>query len=64
MTVWLFGESRRQSSSMIFGPLPGENQWTHVTTCVTATGPHSYVRIQFYLVPKTPTLAIDAVDLR
>jgi len=34
-------ESRSQKSSVGFGPLPGKNQWTHVSTCVTASQPHS-----------------------
>ena len=63
MTLWLLGETASQSSSVGFGPLPGTNQWTPVTTCVTATGPHSDIRIQFYDVPRTPTLGIDAVDV-
>ena len=63
MTVWLLGEARSQSSSVGFGPLPGKNRWTPVTTCLTATGPHSDIRIQFYDVPRTPTLGIDAVDV-
>jgi hypothetical protein len=63
MTIWLLGGSASQSSSAAFGSLPGSNRWTQVSTCVTATGSHSDVRIQFYDVPRTPTLGIDAVDL-
>ena len=63
MTIWLLGETAGQSSSVAFGSLPGSNRWTQVSTCVTATGSHSDVRIQFYDVPRTPTLGIDAVDL-
>ncbi len=64
MTVWLLGGTARQWSTVNFGPLPADSQWTHVSTCVTATRPHSYVRIQFYDAPHTPVLGIDAVDLR
>jgi len=64
MVLWLFGDSPSQSSSVGFGPLPGQNHWTHVSTCVTATRQHSDIRIQFYDTPKTPRLGIDAVDLR
>jgi hypothetical protein len=63
MTLWLLGESRRESSSVNFGPLPGRNQWTHVTTCVTATRPHSVIRIQFLDIAKMPRLGVDAVDV-
>ena len=64
MVIWLYGESPGQSSSVGFGPLRGKNQWTHVSVCVTASRPHSDVRIQFYDTPKTPSLGLDAVDLR
>ena len=63
MTIWLLGTSRTQSSGVRFGPLPGGNQWTRKSTCVTATRAHSDVRIQFYEAPKTPALGIDAVDV-
>jgi hypothetical protein len=64
MTIWLYGESPNQSSSVGFGPLPGGSQWGHVSACVTATHPHSDIRIQFYDVSKTPRLGVDAVDVR
>ena len=41
MTLWLLGESARESSSVSFGPLPGGNQWTHVAACLTATAAFS-----------------------
>ncbi len=63
MTIWLYGESPGQSSSVSFGPLPGSGRWSHVSACVTANRPHSDVRIQFYDVPKTPPLGVDAVDV-
>ncbi len=63
MTLWLLGESRRESSSVSFGPLPGSNQWSHVATCLTATGPHSVIRVQFSDLAKMPRLAVDAVDV-
>jgi len=63
MTLWLLGESPPESSSVSFGPLPGKNQWTHVVTCVTATRPHSVIRIRFSDVAKTPRLGVDAVDV-
>jgi hypothetical protein len=64
MTIWLYGQSPSQSSSVSFGPLAGGNQWTHVSTCLTAARPHSDIRVQFYDVPKTSRLGIDAVDVR
>jgi len=64
MTIWLLGKSASQWSSVPFGPLPGNSQWTHKSTCLTATSPHSDIRIQFYDDPRTLILGIDAVDLR
>jgi hypothetical protein len=64
MTIWLYGESPSESSSVSFGPLPSRNRWTHVSACVTATRPHSDIRVQFYDTPKTPRLGVDAVDVR
>jgi len=64
MALWLLGKSENQSSLVGFGPLPGASQWTPVSTCLTANGPHSGLRIQFYDAEKTPTLGIDAVDVR
>ena len=64
LTLWLLGDSADQSSTVSFGPLPGKNRWTNISTCVTATGPHADVRVQFYDDPRTPTLGIDAVDVR
>jgi hypothetical protein len=63
MTLGLLGRSRNQSSSVSFGPLPGKSRWTHVSTCVTATRPHSDIRVQFYDAPRTPQLGIDAVEV-
>src|ERR1039458_5232994 len=64
MTIWLYGESPSQSSSVNFGPLPGRRQWTHVSPCVTATRPHSEIRVRLYDAPETPRLGVDAVDVR
>lgn len=61
--LWLLGGSPTQSSLASFGPLRGNNHWSPVSTCVTATGAHSSIRVQFYDVPRTPALGIDAVDL-
>jgi len=64
MALTLLGRPGSQSSSVRFGPLPAKGQWTSVSTCVTSAGPHAGFRLQFFDVPKTPTLGIDAVDVR
>ena len=64
LALTLLGRSPSQSSSVSFGPLAAKGQWTPVSTCVTSAGPHSGFRIQFFDDPKTPTLGIDAVDVR
>ncbi|MGA2529437.1 MAG: CHAP domain-containing protein [Acidimicrobiales bacterium] len=63
MSLWLLGGSQSQSSKAHFGPLRGRNQWTPVSSCLTATSAHSDIRIQFYDAPHTPQLGIDAVDV-
>jgi hypothetical protein len=64
MALTLLGKSPSQASSVPFGPLPAKGKWTPVSTCVTAAGPHSGFRIEFYDAPDTPLLGIDAVDVR
>ena len=64
MVLSLLGGSTTQSSLVPFGPLPAGGKWTPVSTCVTSPGAHSGFRIQFYDTPRTPTLGIDAVDVR
>ncbi|MGO8859469.1 MAG: CHAP domain-containing protein [Acidimicrobiales bacterium] len=64
MAIWLHGRSPSQPSSVAFGPLAGENQWTHASTCLTAARRHSDIGVQFYGGPRTPQLGIDAVDVR
>lgn len=63
MTLWLLGDSESQSAKTSFGPLRGDNKWSPVSMCVTATRSHSVIRIQFYDAPHTPALGIDAVDV-
>ena len=63
MSLWLLGGSQSQSAKAHFGPLRGKNQWTAVSSCLTATSAHSDIRIQFYDAPHTPQLGIDAVDV-
>jgi hypothetical protein len=64
MALTLFGKAGSESSSVSFGPLRAKGQWTPVSTCVTASGRQSGFRIRFYDAPNTPTLGIDAVDVR
>jgi hypothetical protein len=63
MSLWLLGDSKTQSAKARFGPLPGKDEWRPVSTCVTATGAHSDIRIQFYDIPGRVRLGIDAVDV-
>jgi len=63
MALWLLGKSKSQLSFVSFAKLPGRSHWTAVSTCVTATGPHSGFRIEFYDAPKAPPLGIDAGDV-
>jgi hypothetical protein len=63
MALWLLGKSKDQVSFVKFGRLPAKSHWTKVATCVTATGPHSGFRIEFYDDPQAPPLGIDAVDV-
>lgn len=63
MTLWLLGDSATESANARFGPLRGKSDWSPVSSCVTAAGSHSQIRIQFYDAPRTPMLAIDAVDV-
>ncbi len=62
LALWLLGDTTNDQSIATFGDLPGGNSWTPVSTCVTASGAHNDLRIQFYPDVNGPTLAIDAVD--
>jgi hypothetical protein len=60
--IWLLGGSRYENGVASFSNLGNGSNWTQVTTCVTATVPHSQVRIQFYPTPGGPTVDIDGVE--
>ncbi len=60
--VWLIGGSSNEAGTDVFSNLGNGPNWTPVSSCVTATSPHSQVRIQFYPTPGTPTLDVDAVE--
>ncbi|HZM77409.1 MAG TPA: LamG domain-containing protein [Candidatus Limnocylindrales bacterium] len=63
-TMWaLDGPGGSEQSNKPFADLPGGNAWTPVHACVTATRPHSGIRVQFYPVANSPTLIIDNVDV-
>jgi cell wall-associated NlpC family hydrolase len=60
--LWLLGDSANESSQDDFSNLPGGNNWTPVSTCVTATASHNDVRVQFYPNVDGPTIGMDDVD--
>jgi hypothetical protein len=60
--IWLAGGTQEQSYTD-FANVPGGDNWTPISTCVTATTTHNRVRVQFYLYPNAPTLVVDAVDV-
>ena len=62
LAIWLIGGSSNEGSSYVFSNLPGGNSWTPGSTCVTATEPHTDLRIQIYPDYNGPTIAFDAVD--
>lgn len=65
LALWLLGGSnhaQNRSAFSMFGSLSA-GRWSPVSTCVTATAAYSVVRVQFYDLPGTPTLGIDAVDV-
>jgi hypothetical protein len=63
LSLYLTGGSGGPDGSNIsFNGLPGKNNWTPESTCVTATSARSDVRVQVYPQNNTPTLAVDAID--
>jgi hypothetical protein len=61
--VWLIGGNSNENGIDNFADLGTGASWQQVSTCVTATTPHSQLRIQFYPNPGTPTVDVDAVDV-
>lgn len=61
MAVWLLGSTATEGSSIPFSNVGSE--WTPIKTCVTASGAHTSVRVQFYPAPGGPTIGVDAVSL-
>ncbi|MEV4511275.1 hypothetical protein AB0K00_20155 [Dactylosporangium sp. NPDC049525] len=62
LTVHLIGGVTESSSKQLVG-VPGNNGWTPISACVTATGAHTTVRTQFYPGVNGPAMGIDAVDM-
>jgi len=61
--VWLLGGSYNEKGQRAFRGL--SNSWSRVNTCVSATTPHSLMRVQFYPTPGSgKTVDIDDVDIR
>jgi hypothetical protein len=63
LNVWLLGGGRNETAGRRYGPLGNFDNWTKIETCVTATTPHSMIRIQFYADALAPTVNIDDVDV-
>jgi hypothetical protein len=64
LNVWLLAGTRNETACRRYGPLGNFDNWTKVETCVTATTPHSTIRVQFYADAFAPTVNIDDVDAR
>ena len=62
MAVWLLGGGGQDSSSIPINVTSGT--WMPVTTCVTATGERSDIRVQFYPTIDAGTIGIDAVQVQ
>ncbi|WP_186316088.1 S1 family peptidase [Catellatospora sichuanensis] len=60
--IWLIGASE-QNAVFALENLPGGDNWTPVTTCITATTTYNRLRVQFYPHPNTGSVIIDAVDV-
>jgi len=52
-----------EGASTTFSGLPGGNGWTPVQVCITASRPHSSLRVQFYPTPNVTTISMDAVGV-
>jgi hypothetical protein len=63
LAIWLLGGTATDGSSKGIGDLPGNSNWQPLTTCVTATGAHTSVRVQFYPTPNKPTVGLDAITI-
>lgn len=64
LALWLIGSTTPENSNRYVSNLGGGNNWTREDVCVTATGTHTAVRVQFYPDPYSPTMIIDAVEVK
>jgi hypothetical protein len=60
--IWLIGGVSNENGSATFSNLGNGANWQQFSACVTATTPHTQVRIQFYPNPGTGTIDVDAVE--
>ncbi len=63
LTLWLIGGSSNNSSSYTFSSLPGNNGWTQIKTCVTATTTQYFIKAQIYPTVSGSTIGVDALDM-
>ena len=61
LAIWLVGGAAAEASSKPV-TLSGLD-WKLAQTCVTATGAHTVVRVQFYPTVNGPTVLLDAVSV-
>ncbi|HML00089.1 MAG TPA: hypothetical protein VK428_07880, partial [Acidimicrobiales bacterium] len=62
MVIWLLGGGGQDWSSIPINATNGT--WMPETTCVTATGERSDIRVQFYPTIDAGTIGIDAVQVQ
>jgi surface antigen len=61
--VWLLGGSYNENGVASFSGLGNGSNWRQLQTCVSASTPHSVLRIQLYPQVGGPTVDIDDVDV-
>jgi hypothetical protein len=64
LALWLIGDGENENSVYSFSALPGGNDWTPVSTCVTATTSHTELLVQIYPEVDGPIVGVDAVDVQ
>ena len=62
-TVWMIGGAYNENGQQAYSRLGTRNNWSPVSTCVTATTAHSAIRVQFYATPNGGTTQVDDVNL-
>lgn len=61
--IWMLGGAYNENGVATFSGLGNRTNWSQQQTCVSASTPHSTIRIQFYPTAGGQTLEIDDVDL-